>query len=150
MNYNMYGLGTTVIAIMLSLNISSKHHINHGRYVMKERPRFSVSLSFESIKFPPFQDIVLLGRRCPQGKAGVSQCLNLLEPDKFDLVEVDDHTVEAILVNKAILKRLPVENVVEVLKDKVFPFVTNGETVQVDFNVRIHFDAVEGTLENST
>ena len=104
---------------------------------MKEGLKFTVSLNFEVIKFPPFQDILLLGKRCPQGKAGVSQCLNLLEPDKFELVEIDDPTVGAMLVSKAILKRLPVEKVVEILKDKVFPFVTNGECVKVDFNVKI-------------
>ena len=114
---------------------------------MIESMRFTVSLDFEAIKLPPFRDILLLSNRCPQGKEGVSKCLNLLEPEKFQLVDVDHPVIEAMLVSKAILKRMPAEKVVEILKDKVFPFVTNGECVKVDFNVRIYFDSIEGTLE---
>ena len=121
---------------------------------MKEDLKFTVSLNFEGIKFPPFQDILLLGKRCPQGKIGVAQCLNLLEPDKFELVEIDDPKIGAMLVNKAILKRLPVEKIIEILKNKVFPFVSIGECVRVDFNVKIYFDDIEGLLirqhENKT
>jgi len=117
---------------------------------MKESPRFNVSLSFEGIRFPPFEHILLLGRRCPQGKAGVSKCLNLLAPDKFELVEIDDPTVEAMLVNKTIIKRMPVEKVIEILKTKVFPLITNGEIVKVDFNVTIYFNGIEGTLKKTT
>lgn len=109
--------------------------------------RFTVSLNFGAIKFPPFQDILLLSYRCPQGKEGVSTCLNLLEPEKFELVLVNHPVIEAMLVNKAILKRMSAEKVVEILKDKVFPFVTNGECVKVDFNVRIYIDSIEGTME---
>lgn len=113
-------------------------------------PKFNVSLSFEGIKLPPFQDILLLGRRCPHGKKGVSQCLNLLAPESFEIVEIDDPTVEAMLVSKQILKRLPSEKIVEVLREKVFPFITPGEIVKVDFKVRIYFEDIEGTLEKTT
>lgn len=117
---------------------------------MMEGVRFTVSLSFEGIKFPPFEDILLLGKRCPQGKAGVSQCLNLLQPEIFELVEInDDPTVQAMLVNKRILKRMRAEKVVEILKDKVFPFIASGELVRVNFNVTIYSDGIEGTLEGS-
>ena len=114
---------------------------------MKENSRFDVSLSFEGVRFPPFEDILLLGRRCPHGKAGVSKCLNLLAPETFEMVEIDDTNVEAMLINKTIIKRLPVEKVLEILKAKVFPLMTNGEIVKVDFNVTIYFDGIEGTLE---
>ena len=60
---------------------------------------------------------------------------------------VDHPVIVAMLVNKAILKRIPAEKVVEILKHKVFPFATNGECVNVDFNVRIYWDRIEGTLE---
>lgn len=80
---------------------------------MKMGPKFTVSLSFEGVKLPPFQDILLLGKRCPHGKSYVSQCLNLLAPETFEMVEIDDPIVEAMLVSKQILRRLPVENIIK-------------------------------------
>ena len=52
-----------------------------------------------------------------------------------------------MLVNKRILKRMPAEKIIEILRERVFPYVTGDECVRVDFNVRILFDRVEGTLE---
>lgn len=113
---------------------------------MKKKANFTVSLNFQGIKLPPFQDILLLGRKCPHGRAGISGCLNLLAPDNFDLVELDDPIVEAMLVSKQILKRMPAEKIIEVLRDNVFPFIDKGEIVKVDFMVTISYDAIEGTL----
>lgn len=117
---------------------------------MGKYPKFSISLSFEEVKLPPFRDMLVLGKRCPHGKAGVSQCLNLLAPEAFEMVEIDDPTVEAVLINKRILKRMPVENIVEVLKEKVFPYITPGEVVRIDFNVRIYFNNIERTFKKKT
>ena len=57
---------------------------------MDEGARYSVSLNFEGIRLPPFEDILLLGTRCPQGKMGIAKCLDFLEPDSFELVDIDD------------------------------------------------------------
>lgn len=113
----------------------------------KEKRNFNVLLSFEGVSLPPFRDILLLGRKCPHGKSGVSKCLRLLEPDGFEMIEVEHETVEAMLVSKRILKRMPAKKITEILKEKVFPYITKGEIIKVDFHVRISFDIIEGTLE---
>lgn len=115
-----------------------------------EYPKFTVSLRFEGIKLPPFQDILLLGKKCPQGKIGVSKCLNLLAPETFELVEIDDPIVEAMLISKHILKRMTAENVIKILKEKVFPYITPGEIIKIDFSVRVYFEDIEGTLEKTS
>ncbi|MBW2605641.1 MAG: hypothetical protein JRE28_15265 [Deltaproteobacteria bacterium] len=114
---------------------------------MDEGAKYSVSINFEGIKLPPFEDILLLGRRCPHGKIGIAKCLDLLSPEGFELVELDDETVQSMLVSKRILKRMPIEKIIDILKEKVFPFILNGEIVKVNFNVKIHFDNIEGLME---
>ena len=39
-----------------------------------------VSISFEKTYLPPFEDILVLGKKCPLGMNGVSQCIDLLVP----------------------------------------------------------------------
>lgn len=107
---------------------------------------FAVSLGFEGVSLPPFKDILLLGKKCPHGKAGVSKCLNLLAPDDFELIGLEDEAMEAMLVHKRILKRMPAEKVIEILREKVFPYVTKDECIKVDFSVKISFDKIEGAL----
>ena len=70
-----------------------------------------------------------------------------MAPETFEMVEIDDPIVEAMLVSKQILRRLTVENIIKILKEKVFPYIRPGEVVKIDFRVRIHYDDIEGTLE---
>jgi len=111
--------------------------------------KFTVGLSFEPIKLPPVSDILVLAKRHPQGKVGVMESFRFIAPDEFEMVEVDgeiDGTVEAVLINKRILRRMPQAKVLEILAANVFPYVSKGEAVKVDFNLRVSFEKITGEL----
>jgi len=113
---------------------------------MKEESnrKFSVQLSFEEIRLPPFEDILILGRKCPQGRIGVYKSFELLIPNEFETFEIEDQIVEAIFVNKRVLKKLDKDKIIEILREKVFPYVSECEILKVDFKLRIYYDSVEG------
>jgi len=115
----------------------------------KDLINYSVSLEFEDITLPPVKDIMILGSRCPQGKIGVAKCFQLMAPDNFDLIEVDDEVVQAILVNKRILKRISEENIINILRQNVFPYITNGEIVKVNINIKMQINGIELSLEQN-
>lgn len=105
--------------------------------------KYSIQLGFEEIKLPPFQDILILGRNSPQGKIGLSKSFELLIPQGFEVIEVEDDRVEAVFINKRITKKIPVAKVIELLKTKVFPFISDGELLKVDFKVNISYSSFE-------
>ena len=113
---------------------------------MKEESnrKFSVQLSFEEIRLPPFEDILILGRKSPQGRIGVYKSFELLVPNEFETFEIEDEVVEAIFVNKRVLKKLDKDKIIEILREKVFPYVSECEILKVDFKLRIYYDSVEG------
>ncbi len=106
--------------------------------------KFSVQLSFEEIRLPPFEDILILGRKSPQGRIGVYKSFELLVPNEFETFEIEDEVVEAIFVNKRVLKKLDKDKIIEILREKVFPYVSECEILKVDFKLRIYYDSVEG------
>jgi hypothetical protein len=106
--------------------------------------RYSLQLSFEDINLPPFDDILVLGRKCPQGRIGVYKSFELLAPDEFEAFDVDDEQVETVFINKKILKKMDKDVVLMILKEKVFPFVVNSEIVKVDFKLRIYYELMKG------
>lgn len=113
---------------------------------IKEKPQFSVSLSMETIKLPPVSDILVLAKKHPQGKLGVMESFRFIAPDEFEMFESEHAVVEAVLINKRILKRLSVENVLKVLEQYVYPYVSSGEAVKVDFTTKLSFRAITGEL----
>lgn len=105
--------------------------------------KYLVKLTFEEIKLPPFQEILILGTNCTQGKIGISKSCDLLLPNEFEMVGLKEGNVEAVLINKKILVKMSVEKVLKILREKVFPFVSEGELVKVDFRVSVSYDQIE-------
>jgi hypothetical protein len=118
-----------------------------------DQPRMSytVNLDFEVIKLPPVTDILVLGKKVPQGKQGILHSFDLILPDTFDLHELDDPAfpqLDAVIINKAILVKMPVQEVVKILKENVFPYVSRGETIKVNFGIHIYQKDIVGELPN--
>ncbi|MDD2426809.1 MAG: hypothetical protein PHV73_01785 [Eubacteriales bacterium] len=105
--------------------------------------KFSVNISFEEIRLPPFEDILILGRKCPQGKIGVYKSFQLLVPDEYEVFEIQDSEIEAVFINKRILRKISSSKVLEIMEQKVFPYVSENEIIKVDFKLRIIYDLIE-------
>lgn len=108
---------------------------------------YVVNLDFESIKLPPVTDILVLAKKTAQGKLGVLHSFQLISPDVFELVEVSGiENVEAIIINKNILSKLSKDKVLDILSEYVFPFVSKGESIRVNFDIRIFQRNIKGEL----
>jgi hypothetical protein len=108
--------------------------------------RYSIDLSFEEIKLPPFQDILILGKHSQQGKIGLNKSFELMVPNGFEMVEIDldgCEKVEAVFINKKILSKMPADKILQILRSKVFPYVSEGELLKVDFRVTLSYVNIE-------
>ncbi len=113
---------------------------------------FLVDLDFKVIKFPPVTDILVIGKKTPHGKFGVLNSFELISPDVFELIETGDDpssNVEAVIINKNLLRKLPREAIMRILAENVFPFVCKGETMNVDMNIRLYRKDIEGRFNDT-
>jgi len=109
--------------------------------------KYSISLSFQEIKLPPFDEILIVGKNSPHGKLGISKSFDLLLPNGFEIIDVeDDDKIDAVFVNKRILAKLSKEKVLKILRVKVFPYVSEGELLRVDLKVSISYISIEEDL----
>jgi hypothetical protein len=111
--------------------------------VSKPGIKYSINLSFEEIKLPPFQDILILGKNSQHGKIGIFKSFELLIPNGFELIEVNSEKVEAVFINKRILTKVPKEKIIQILKEKVFDFISEGELIKVNFRVTVSYSNIE-------
>lgn len=105
--------------------------------------KYSVNLVFQEIKLPPFDEILILGKNSPHGKVGISKSFELLIPNGFKVIEIEDKRVEAVFVNNRIVAKLPKEKLIKLLKEKVFPYVSEGELIKVDLKITISYSSTD-------
>ena len=111
----------------------------------QNQSKFVVNMEFFAVKLPPVKDVLVLGKKYPQGKSGVMECFRFIAPDEFEMFDIDDpsEVAEAVVINKRILNRMPAEQVIEVLRQHVFPFISPGEAINVNFDIKIRVDNLE-------
>jgi hypothetical protein len=107
-----------------------------------------VDIRIEEIKLPPCDEILVLGKNSPHGKMGILKSFELFAPNGFDLIEVDHELVEAVFINKRISKKISAEFVLKMLRDRVFPYISEGELLKVDFKVTLIQNLAQEIKEN--
>lgn len=112
--------------------------------------KYSIKLSFEEIRLPPFEDALILGKKCPQGKIGVSRSFELLIPNEFEMFEIKDDIVEAIFINKRILKKIDRNRIIEILRENVFPYVSESEIIKVNIELLVIYNSIEIDADDAT
>ena len=105
--------------------------------------KYFINLTFEEVKLHPFDDILVLAKHSSQGKMGIFKSVELLVPNGFELIEINNGKVEAVFISKRILTKISKESVLSVLGEKVFPFISEGEILKVDFKVAVSYTNIE-------
>ena len=105
--------------------------------------KYEISLGFEEIRLPPFDEILIIGRKSPHGRIGLWKSFQFLIPDEFEVFEIDDPIIDAAFISKRLLKKINKDQIFSILKDKVFPYISEGEIMKVDFKVKIYYEAIK-------
>jgi len=100
---------------------------------------YGIDISFEELKLPLSNDVLVLAKNAVQGKHGLGKSLDLLAPGVFQAVDTgaEAEHIEAVFINRKLLTKIPAERLIQVLQRHVFRHVGEGELIQVDVKVRI-------------
>lgn len=109
----------------------------------KKDKKYSIELSFEEIELPPFQDILVLGKNSTQGKMGLYKSLEMLAPNSFHFIEVKHKRVEAVFINKRLLRKISSKKIMKLLAKKVFPYMSDEELLKVNLKLAIKYNTFE-------
>lgn len=105
--------------------------------------RYAVKLSFEEIRLPPFEDILIIGKKSPQGKIGLFNSFEFLVPNEFEVFEVSDKNIEAVFINRRLLKKMDKDRIISIIQKNVFPYVSESEIIKIDFKLTIFYNLIE-------
>jgi hypothetical protein len=97
-----------------------------------EAGSLTVRLRLRGFSIPPIQDALVLGKEAPIGAEAMCRALKLLHVLRFERLEVNDSTVEAILVRETLLYKIPKEKFVALVLRRVKPFMSKDEVIHLD------------------
>lgn len=72
-----------------------------------------IDMELATFKIPPSGDILVLGKNCPIGPQAAKRMLDAVAPNQFELIQLEDETIDAILVRKHLLLRTEKKPLIE-------------------------------------
>lgn len=102
-----------------------------------QNKRILVQMQIAIFKIPPCEDALVIGKKALIGKKAAKKMLDTCAPDQFELVEVDDPVIEALLVKKECCKLVGRERLVQVILEEVAPLMEATGILQISLDAKL-------------
>jgi hypothetical protein len=104
----------------------------------KSSRRLHIEVRIGRFALPPVESALVVGRAAPIGSVAMQKALDEMLPGAFERLEVSgDDAVEAIIVRRAHLKRIPEDRLVSFLLDNVRGLIDPAEMLRVSLDVEV-------------
>ena len=107
-------------------------------------PKFFLQARIKEFAIPPITDGLVIGREASIGTGALQKALNLLIPDHFEHVTIDDEIIADVLIKSILLRRLTKERLVQFLIEQIKPFMSAQDILHVQLDMEI---SLSGELE---
>lgn len=107
-------------------------------------PKFLLQARIKEFAIPPITDGLVIGREASIGTVALQKALNLLVPDHFEHVTIDDEIVADVLIKSILLRRLTKDRLIKFLMEQVKPFMSQKDIIHVQLDLEI---SLTGELE---
>lgn len=97
--------------------------------------RAHISIKLSEFEIPPIQDVLLVGRRAPIGPEAVRRMLDVLSPDQYEILPVEEGTFEAVVVRKSLSRLVTREKLLNVILDEGCKIASETAVLKAQVNI---------------
>lgn len=101
------------------------------------KARIDLNLRLSRFRLPPVESALAIGRRAVIGSNAMAKALDEMLPDQFLKIDVEHAAIEAIIVRKQHLTRVPQDRLVNILLRHAERFMTDSDTLHFDIALEV-------------
>ena len=96
-----------------------------------------MTMTLNQFHLPPIQDALIIGKRTSVGAHSICKSFREMSPGMFQLIEVEHPIVEAILVRKSDLRKLPEKELIGQLLHQSEQIMDQTDTIHVKITIEV-------------
>ena len=100
-------------------------------------PKFVLQARIKEFAIPPITDGLVIGRDASIGTVALQKALNLLIPDNFEHLIIDDEIIADVLIKSVLLRRMSKDRRVKFIIEQIKPFMSAQDILQVQLDLEI-------------
>lgn len=102
--------------------------------------KYTLRARIREFKIPPVHEGLVLGRRATIDCNAILKSLSLLLAYPFAHIELEDEVISDILVREAVLRRIPKEQLIEFVLQRIKPLMDDTEILHLDVETELHLE----------
>jgi hypothetical protein len=102
--------------------------------------KYTLRARIREFRIPPIHEGLVLGRRAAIGCNAIRKSLSLLMTYPFAHIELEDEVISDILVREAVLRRIPKEQLIEFVLQRIKPLMDDTEILHLDVETELHLE----------
>ena len=103
----------------------------------EQTKKILVQMEVAIFRIPPCEDVLVIGKKAPIGKNAAMNMLETCTPDQFEMIEVENSNIEAMIAKKGIVKLLGRDRLRQVIIDEVAPLMGESGLLHICLNVKL-------------
>ncbi len=125
----------------MSEQLSSTTTHNFAGVELKQNARVDLSIRLSRFNLPPVQSALAVGRHASIGSRAITKALDEMMPGQFERFDVEHPSIEALVIRKAHLRRIPAERLIPVLLRHAEAFMSEDDMLHFDISVEVLISA---------
>ncbi|HYE34527.1 hypothetical protein [Methylocaldum sp.] len=99
--------------------------------------KYRLRVRIREFKIPPIREGLVVGRRAAIGCHAIRKSLDLLMVTPFAHIELDDPVISDIIVRESVLRRVPQQQLIEFVLQRIKPFMDETEILHLDLETEL-------------
>lgn len=97
-----------------------------------------INMRFSEFEMPPMQDVLIVGKRAPIGPEAARRMVDILSPDQYEIIKVEHHYVEALVVRKSLLNMLQKDKLISMIMEEGGSIANESMIIKAQINITLH------------
>lgn len=97
--------------------------------------RAQIAIKLSEFEIPPIQDVLLVGRRAPIGPEAVQRMVDILSPEQYEILRVEEGPFEAVVVRKSLCNLITREKLLGVILEEGYKVASETAVLKAQVNI---------------
>lgn len=94
-----------------------------------------ITIRMSEFEIPPIQDVLLIGRKAPIGSEAVQRMIDVLSPDQYEILNINEGPFEAVVFRKSLSKMITRDKLVSVILNEGYKIASESSVLKAQLNV---------------
>ncbi|WP_024336366.1 hypothetical protein [Desulfotignum balticum] len=99
--------------------------------------KIHLDMELEFFEVPPCGDVLVLGRHAPVGPKSAQKMMDTICPGLFELIIIDDETIEALIIKRQLLLMADKQTIVDAVLEETGAFMSQQLMIKIKCGIKI-------------